>query len=77
MIIKPEGHAFGEEIDVSRMVIQAGNVSERLAAGLGEVFGAAHTNLFECLQAVGYESGRDAEETFLTPFARRFISKSV
>ena len=54
-------HDFLERVEPARMLVEAGNLGKRLAAGLEESFAAAHGNFFERFEAIG-DKGRTHDE---------------
>src|ERR1035437_1385661 len=61
---KPHVGAFGEKIDEGRVIVQAGDLLKRLAAGLEKRGASLLLDFLERLEAVGGERGANHQELF-------------
>ena len=64
-MLKPATDSLGEKFDVGLLIVQAGDLLERFAAGGHEIVAALFGDFLDGFEAIGDEGGADNEQAFL------------
>jgi hypothetical protein len=63
-LLQPATDSLGEKFDVGLLIVQAGDLLERFAAGAHEIFAALLGNFLDGFEAIGDEGGANDEQAF-------------